>query len=716
MATHKDRPARAARGRLAALHPEPDFPGLLADMYRTGADVDLRALVERHELEGEDDLLADLVNADARLRLKKGLPVDLDRYLGAIPGLRDQPCALDTAIEMALRAIGGGSDAPTPSAVEALSAAYPEFRVPIQTSTILSQIVCSTSGLDRVLQGRERALPQDFGPLLRDGRIRYELRDLIGSGAHGSVYVANDRQMAEPERPAWVAVKILREGPAGADHDTRLADEATRVRSVDHPNVVRVLDRGVSDDGEQFLVYEYVRGGDLAAYIAGQSTPFSPRAAAQLVAAVARGLQAAHAAGVAHRDLKPGNVLMTERGEPKIADFGIAVRIGDQGQPPGSARMGNLAFISPEQFRCEPASSSPSSDIYAAGGLLYWLLTAQYPNGATPEEVHKNLEGPGARSEPPHLGERRRIDPNLAAICRRALHPVCRKRYQSAEALARDLEDWLDFRPLPWRRYTPARRAVLFARREPAAMLGVAALVALLMAAGALAVYLEQRGVQHELKLELQKKSITAAADKHRVQQSLIATQAMLAMLKKMPDEEQYFPIMTALEIMAAPVFFSSDADARDLYSKRSDAVRALLQHARESGRENDLEVLVWQTVYGYWQIRLNNLAEARQVLEENAARLRAVKPGDPWIDSVEALLACIDGQTALAAVGPDRAELLRTAAQALGTVDVESGSLRLGLPVRRLVFATQAELYGSQALHDPAKAEQAKRELRDLK
>ncbi len=109
-----------------------------------------------------------------------------------------------------------------------------------------------------------RALPCDFGPATKDGRPRYELRELLGEGALGQVYLAVDRHLSEQDHPAFVSIKLLRGQERSVLERQQLVDEATKARRINHPNVARVLDRGVSARDEDFLLYEYVEGGDLA--------------------------------------------------------------------------------------------------------------------------------------------------------------------------------------------------------------------------------------------------------------------------------------------------------------------------------------------------------------------------------------------------------------------------------------------------------------------
>jgi serine/threonine protein kinase len=204
---------------------------------------------------------------------------------------------------------------------------------------------------------------------------------LLGSGGSGDVYLAADRQLSEQGHEALVAIKVLA-GDRGPWARQRLIDEATKARRVTHANVVRVLDRGVSDDDEDFVVYEHVAGGDLGEWLDRRPQRLSARDAASLMSRIARGVHAAHAAGLVHCDLKPGNVLMTAEGEPRVADFGIAVRADDEAAQYSGDReqpIGNIAFIAPEQFRMQDGCFSIAADVYALGGMLYYLVTRATP-------------------------------------------------------------------------------------------------------------------------------------------------------------------------------------------------------------------------------------------------------------------------------------------------------------------------------------------------
>ncbi len=333
-------------------------------------------------------------------------------------------------------------------------------------------------------------LPRNFGPYLADGRERYTLNRLIGVGTSGTVYAAIDRHLSELDRPAEVAIKVL--GARRSDRwlARRLTEEATKARRVDHPSVVRVLDRGGEDTDAPFVVYELVKGGDLQTWFEAHARRVPVRRAVEIVAQIARGVQAAHAAGLVHSDLKPANVLIDERGEAKVADFGIAARLHrslmEEAEGASSIQasgpVGNMAFISPEQFRAEPGCFSAPADVYALGGILYYLLTGRLPNGESPADVARRHGDPikSATLIPASPREaRREVDVSLDRVCVRALARTSELRHPSASALADDLDAWLNHRPIAWQQPSQSRVFALWIRRRPAvaALCGLAAVL-----------------------------------------------------------------------------------------------------------------------------------------------------------------------------------------------------------------------------------------------
>ena len=210
----------------------------------------------------------------------------------------------------------------------------------------------------------------------------YLLGDVLGDGGMGRVFAAEHRA-----RGVSVAIKVLHER---LGHDARAVErflaEATRTRSIAHPNVVRVLDFGRADDGTPYLVMERLHGEDGKALLKRRGR--LPEAEVRrLGAAIAGGLQAAHALGIVHRDLKPANLLITDGGEPKILDFGIA-RQWTGAQDSTGSRIGTVEYMAPEQVT--GGIVGPAIDVFALGVVLFELVTGELPftgyrDGACPQ-------------------------------------------------------------------------------------------------------------------------------------------------------------------------------------------------------------------------------------------------------------------------------------------------------------------------------------------
>ena len=247
---------------------------------------------------------------------------------------------------------------------------------------------------------------------------RYVIERPIGRGGMGTVYVARDTLL---ERD--VAIKVSNAPVAGANLDERLRQEAQVLARLEHPGIVPVHDAGLLADGRLFYVMKLVHGDTLTAYSKGLQ---SEAAVLGVFERVAETMAFAHEAGVIHRDLKPSNVMVGRFGEVLVLDWGVARMIEDAATLAGT-RVGTPGFMPPEQARGEAAATSTTSDIFALGALLFWMLTGDTP----PRPIDNALHQLNAASIRPAR--------RLAAIVLKCLAADPSDRYSNAASLAADL-------------------------------------------------------------------------------------------------------------------------------------------------------------------------------------------------------------------------------------------------------------------------------------
>src|SRR5262245_31410543 len=216
---------------------------------------------------------------------------------------------------------------------------------------------------------------------------RYDVEARLGEGGAAVVYRARDRELGR-----IVALKVLRE-PMGASDvvRSRFQREAHVTAGLSHPNVVAVHDAG-EEDGRLFLIMELVDGRPLSALL--EERPRDPGHVAMLEK-IARGVGAAHARGVVHRDLKPSNILVTQAGEPKVTDFGLAQVAGGGAKLTGpGAVVGTPLYMAPEQGQGRNDQVSRRTDVYALGAILYEMLTGRPPHvGDSVTEIYSRIAG-----------------------------------------------------------------------------------------------------------------------------------------------------------------------------------------------------------------------------------------------------------------------------------------------------------------------------------
>ena len=272
-------------------------------------------------------------------------------------------------------------------------------------------------------------------PDLRVLNDRYEIHRRLARGGMAQVYLARDRSLDRP-----VAVKeLVPEFATDPSFVERFRREAQAAANLSHPNIVGVYDWG-AQDGTYFIVMEYVDGPSLSRVLRADG-PFHPRRAAEIAAEVAAGLGFAHSRGVVHRDVKPGNVLLTRSGQSKVTDFGIARALSssDEDLTQAGSVMGTATYFSPEQAQGLPVD--PRSDLYSLGVVLYELVTGRPPfSGETPLAIaYKHVQDQPAPPSTLMTG----LPPSLEAIIMKLLAKRPDDRYASAEDLRADLNRFL---------------------------------------------------------------------------------------------------------------------------------------------------------------------------------------------------------------------------------------------------------------------------------
>jgi len=262
----------------------------------------------------------------------------------------------------------------------------------------------------------------------------YDLLEPLGRGGMGEVYRARDRACDRE-----VALKVLPEATSARAAE-RFRREVAAAARLDHPNLVPVHTAGTTRDGRPFYAMQLVDGPTLGEAAAAGLTP---RAAARVVARLARALEHAHRKGVVHRDLKPGNVIVDERGEPRLIDFGLAlVRGYPQVTSPGAV-LGTPSYLAPEIARGEVREAGRSVDVYGLGAILYELLAGE-PPWAQVTSLPALLDAIRSRPPtPPSAARGEPLPPEVEAVCARALATDPGERYPGCGELARDLEGWL---------------------------------------------------------------------------------------------------------------------------------------------------------------------------------------------------------------------------------------------------------------------------------
>lgn len=297
----------------------------------------------------------------------------------------------------------------------------------------------------------------------------WRVERIIGQGGMGTVCEA---VRADAQFEKRVAIKFLHAHARHPAAERGFLAERQILASLDHPNVATMLDGGVTDEGQPYIVLEYIDGEPITQW--ADARGLAQRERVKLMLQVCSAVEAAHRRLIVHRDLKPGNILVTSDGRAKLLDFGIARLLGGLGTDPAGAQGGELrsftpSHAAPEQLR--GGALTTATDVFALGVVLYQLLTGRQPfaSRVQPDEV----------AAPAGLG------PDLDAILARALHVDTAQRYASVQELRNDLCCWLDDEPVLAHPGGPAYRIGKFLRRHRiGSALATVALAAILTASG----------------------------------------------------------------------------------------------------------------------------------------------------------------------------------------------------------------------------------------
>lgn len=352
-----------------------------------------------------------------------------------------------------------------------------------QTSGIIDNGLDSAASLLELTHDTQPALSLPGFTLLRE----------IGRGGMGVVYLAEQHF---PKR--MVALKVVRPELVGPSLIKRFTHEAEILAAVQHPGIARLYEAGFADAARRmpFIAMELVEGQSITAWAKSAST----RERVLMVARVCEAVDAAHRRGVIHRDLKPGNILITADNDPKVLDFGIARLAGQTSAPTlqtaAGQIVGTIGYMSPEQLSGDSAAVDTRSDVYALGVVLFEVLTGELPINthgmpvAAAALAVREREPRRLRSLRPDLGS------ELEAIVAKSLETIPSRRYASASELGADLRRYLADEPVLARPLTAMYMLRKFARRNRPAVVGAGLLLASIFA-GIVGVAWQAREARH---------------------------------------------------------------------------------------------------------------------------------------------------------------------------------------------------------------------------
>jgi tRNA A-37 threonylcarbamoyl transferase component Bud32 len=379
---------------------------------------------------------SDAVWIDMHRRWRAGDRVPVEAYLSGPQAVRGDSQIVDLIYgEYCLREQLGER----PSAQEYVDR-FPRFATEIRRQIAVHRAIADTSVVHSASETPHGESPDEAPMPPAIGK--YRLVQKLGAGGQAWVYRA-----VHPTLARDVVIKLSRR--TIEDHSSgldRLLDEGRALAELDHPHLARVYDLDVYER-RIYLVMEYIPGKNLEQY--ATDSPVSIPQAVAIVLKTAQAVAAAHRRGVTHCDIKPRNIVIDEQGQPRLLDFGLSrwENAWRRGGDPGQGITGTPQFLAPEQTRGDPAAIGPRTDVFALGGLLYYLLSGHPPFPG--HDLETVLRAAAQCDFDRNILDERGVPQRVKAVCLRAMSLRPEDRYQSADELARDLERLVE-RPRRW--------------------------------------------------------------------------------------------------------------------------------------------------------------------------------------------------------------------------------------------------------------------------